>query len=55
MVGHGVRTAKGCKRGKVKSLFIRQNTGKFEGFSRFYGIFEFVSKVFLLGAICISI
>ena len=28
MVGHGVRTAKGCKRGKVKSLFIRQNTGK---------------------------
>ena len=31
MVGHGVRTAKGGKRGKVKSLFIRQNTGKNHG------------------------
>ncbi len=28
MDGYGVRTAKGGKRGKVKSLFIRQNTGK---------------------------
>ena len=28
MVGHGVRTAKGGKSGEVKSLFIRQNTGK---------------------------
>ena len=38
MVGHGVHTAKGCKRGKVKSLFRRQNTGKFGRFSWFSDI-----------------
>ncbi len=39
MVGHGVRTAKGGKSGKAKSLFIGVKTGNFCYFKAHFGFF----------------